>query len=300
MALATEVNGATAWAASRFAERLIATSFAVRWPSPLMHRAVFMASDQHFQLYVHFLTREIRSRYLGSLSGLAWTLLHPVALLALYATVFVQIFAARIPEAGEHGFVAYVAVGFWAWTMFAEGLGRASTAIQDHAGLIGKVALPTEILVLASVSASFCVHLLGYVVVLILLRVFGVDWHFSGLPVTILALITLFMLTLGLSFWAAASQVFVRDLSQILGQLLAFGFFLTPILYSRSMLPEFARDWMDLNPLGYYPERLREALLSGHWQPQWSDLKASLIAAGVLLFGLWYFRRLRRHFEDFL
>jgi len=105
---------------------------------------------------------------------------------------------------------------------------------------------------------------------------------------------------MGMGLLLAACQVFIRDLAQVITQILTFGFFLTPILYSRTMLPDFAKTLMGLNPLTYYTERLRELLLQGQIMPTPTDLYALLVAAGSLMLGTWLFRRLAPHFEDFL
>ncbi len=252
------------------------------------------------RLIPHFTRREVNSRYLGSVSGLAWAFVHPLAQLALYATVFVHIFGARIPEAAEIGFVPYVAAGFWAWLLFAEGVSRCLPAIVDNASLIGKVKLPAEVLVIASIIATFGVHLIGFAFVIVLLALTGTSISPAGALAAIPVLLMLGIFTLGVGFMLSACQVFVRDLAQIVQQLLAFGFFLTPILYSRSMLPEFARDLMAVNPLTYYPEKLRSLLLMGELQLGAADLIALIVATTTLVLGMALFRRLAQHFEDFL
>jgi ABC-type polysaccharide/polyol phosphate export permease len=261
---------------------------------------VLSGASQLARLTPHFTRREVKSRYLGSVSGLAWAFLHPLAQLALYATVFVHIFKARIPEAAEVGFVPYVAAGFWAWLLFAEGASRCLPAIVENASLIGKVRLPAEVLVIASIIATFSVHLTGFAVVLMLLALTGTSISPAGALMAIPVLMMLGAFTLGIGFIFAACQVFVRDLAQIVQQLLAFGFFLTPILYSRSMLPEFARDLMAINPLTYYPEKLRLLLLSGDLRFGAADVIALAVALTALILGLALFRRLSQHFEDFL
>ncbi len=263
--------------------------------SPLRQTAAQIA-----HLAPHFIQREIRSRYLGSLSGLAWAFIHPLAQLALYATVFVYIFGARIPEAESVGFVAYVGVAFWAWLMFSDGVSRALPTIIENTALIAKVALPAEVLVIAAVTGTFLLHLAGYALVLILLAATGTNLSALGALAAIPVLLQLAALTLGTGLILAACQVFIRDLAQVVQQILTFGFFLTPILYSRTMLPEFAQRLMGLNPLTYYPEKLRALLLQGQLAPTMADLYALGIAIFALLLGIWLFRRLAPHFEDFM
>lgn len=251
-------------------------------------------------LFWHFFRRDFKSRYLGSLSGLAWAIVHPALQLLMYATVFEQIFKARIAGAEAHGFLAYVGVGFWAWTLYADAASRAVTSVVDNAALIGKVAISPAMLVSSTVAATAALHLVGYAAALIILALTGAKLHLVGVLLAVPVMALLLVFTLGVAFLLSALQVFVRDLAQVWTQLLAFWFFLTPVLYSRAMLPDFAQTLMAWNPLTYYPEKLRNLILEGAYGLGWSDLNALLIALAMLAIGLFVFRRLRRHFEDFL
>ena len=95
-------------------------------------------------------------------------------------------------------------------------------------------------------------------------------------------------------------QVFIRDVSQILPPLMTLWFFTTPILYASSVLPESIQPFMQLNPMTWYVEHLREILLFGRYSLGLPDLVAPLVTLLVLFVGLRFFRRLSPHFEDFL
>ncbi|MGH8171936.1 MAG: ABC transporter permease, partial [Rhodanobacteraceae bacterium] len=171
-------------------------------------------------LTLRFFQRELQNRFAGSFSGGLWALFQPLIQLAVYAFVFVQVFKARVPGADAPGYVPFLVVALWPWTAFSEALLRSATSIQDNAALIGKVALPREILVVASVASSFAVHLTGFIAILIVLIVAGKGISIAGLVPAILLYIPLFALALGLALLLSAVQVFVRDLVQALGQLL--------------------------------------------------------------------------------
>mgnify|MGYP000137023539 CR=1 FL=1 len=252
------------------------------------------------ELFWHFFRRDFKSRYLGSMSGLLWAVMHPALQLLMYATVFESIFKARIPGAEAHGFVAYVGVGFWAWTIFAEASARAVTGVVDNAALIGKVAVSPLMLVLSTVSATAALQMVGYAAALAILALTGSSIHLFGVVLAIPVIGLLLLWTTGFALLVASLQVFVRDLAQVLSQLLAFWFFLTPVLYSRAMLPDFAQALMVWNPLTYYPERLRTLILEGDYGVGSADAYALLIAFAMFVLGFAVFRRLRRHFEDFL
>jgi lipopolysaccharide transport system permease protein len=128
----------------------------------------------------------------------------------------------------------------------------------------------------------------------------GTDLQWMGLLWAIPLLVSLGLLAAGLALICSALQVFIRDIAQILPPLMTFWFFTTPILYSASMLPESLGVIFQWNPVSWYVMRLREALLTGFSNPSMADFVVPLFSILVFAGGLWLFRRLRGHFEDFL
>ena len=251
-------------------------------------------------LTLRFFRRELSNRFAGSFSGGLWALFQPLLQLAVYSFVFVYIFKARVPGAGAPGYVAFLMTALWPWTAFAEAVLRSTTAIQENAALIGKVALPREILVLSSVCSSFAIHLVGFIAIVVILSFSDNGIHLAGLPASILLFVPLLALALGLSLICAAIQVFVRDLVQALGQILPLLMFSAPVFYDRAQLPERYRALLDLNPFTFYAESFR-ALLLDHGVFNFHHLLGALfVAALALLIGRWLFHRLDPHFEDFL
>ncbi len=251
-------------------------------------------------LALHFTHRELLNRYQGSFSGGLWSLLQPLIQLAVYSFVFVYVFKARLPGADAPGFVPFLIVALWPWTAFSEAITRATTAIHDNAALIGKVALPREVLVVAIVASSFLLHLCGFVAVCLALALFGGNIHLPYLPLALLAFVPLFCLALGFALIFSAVQVFVRDLAQALTQIITLWMFASPIFYSRGMLPQAYQGLLDFNPFTYYAELFRALLLGNGTISSTMHLVSVVVAASVLALGWVMFRRLAPHFEDFL
>lgn len=250
--------------------------------------------------FQNLVMRQIRQDYLENITGFAWLILQPLILLAVYAFVFSTIFKARIPEAGDIGFVPYLAIAFWPWTAFSEAVLRANNSITTNAALIGKVAFATEQIPLATVTATFIMHLIGYLAVLIVLQLMGTDIHWLFLLPVLLVLLLMWVFACAVSLFTSAIQVFVRDVAQILPPLMTFWFFTTPILYSSSYLPEAIQQLTQWNPMAWFIARLRELLLFGEMN---LDYKALIMFLFVLVFAwlsLRFFRRFSGHFEDFL
>ncbi len=253
-----------------------------------------------FSFFHNLVVRQIRQDYLENLTGFAWLILQPIILLAVYAFVFTNIFKARLPEAAEIGFVPYLAIAFWPWTAFSEAILKANGSITSNSALIGKVAFATEQIPLASVTATFIMHMIGYLAVLIVLQLMGTSIHWLYLSVAIPVFLLMWLFACGIALFTSAIQVFVRDLAQILPPLVTFWFFTTPILYSASYLPESVQQVAQYNPMAWFVARFRELLLFGEVN---FDLLALLMVIFILVFcwlSLVFFRRFSGHFEDFL
>jgi len=185
-------------------------------------------------LFQNFFRRELTTRYLGSMTGLAWALLHPLALLGVYGFVFTTVF--RTTGFAGQSFLAFVAVALWPWLAAQEGLQRATVSLSGYAGLIRKVAFPHEIVVYASVAATLTLQFAGYVAVLIVLHVAGESIHFEGLLLAIPVWIILAIAVTGLALLLSALQVFIRDIEHVLMPLLMILMYLTPILYPLTLV----------------------------------------------------------------
>ena len=249
-------------------------------------------------LFSNFFRRELFSRYLGTFSGLAWALVHPLALLAVYAFVFTTVF--RAGAMNGTSFIVFVAVALWPWLAAQEALQRGTVSIAAYAGLIRKVAFPHETVVYASVASTLALQFAGYLAVLIALALFGESVHLEGLLLAIPLWLVMAVAVAGLALALAALQVFIRDIEHVLMPVLMIRMYLTPILYPLSMVPEGMRPWVAANPFGYLVERLRDALLDGKLTLDWGDAVAVVVAVAIFALGRWVFLRLSPYFEDFV
>jgi lipopolysaccharide transport system permease protein len=251
-------------------------------------------------LLLHFVGRELRNRYAGSVSGALWALMHPIAQLAIFAFVFAAIFRSRAGHLDESQYIAFYACGLWPWLAFREGLARGTASLQGAAQLIKKIAFPNELIVAAAVAATFVVHIGGFAVALLVLKAFGQPIDLLGIPVALIACLVLLLAALGISFALSAVQLIIRDVEQALGPLLDLLFFLTPILYPLAAVPTNLQPVVAANPLTFVLERLHDALVFKPELPGPQDL--AMLACGALLLACGYaiFRRLAPHFEDFV
>lgn len=247
----------------------------------------------------NFFQREIKGRYVGSVSGVFWILIHPLALLGIYSLVFATIFKVAPSAPGEIGFAAFVALGLWPWLAFQEGVQRGALAVQVNAGLVKKVAFPNELLVFSAVCATYAVHGVGLLAALVGLTLWGVPLHLETIPLVAIILLVQLLFTMGVALILAALQVLLKDVEHFLAPFMMIWFYATPVLYAISMVPQKFQQIMSLNPLAYSVGRIRDLLIHGGGFVL-TDGVALIGAALVFFAGRFFFNRLAPHFEDFL
>ena len=251
-------------------------------------------------MFLSLLRRDLRSRFVGSISGWLWLLVNPLMLLGVYALVFGVIFRARAPEGLDVPFIAWLAVALWPWLAFSDAIQRASESIPQHAALISKVPVRRELLTLSAGLSAALLQLAGFVFVLLAIVLLGTPIQPSGLPSAALTVTVILLLAAPLGLIAAALRVFIRDIQHLLPTLLMLWFFTTPILYDPQLVPDALRAILALNPMTGLVGDLRAALFEGRALPGATTL--AMLPSALLL--LWlahrFYRRLSPHFEDYM
>ena len=246
----------------------------------------------------NFVVRDLKSRYVGSLMGLFWSVIHPVVLLVSYTFVFSVIFKVRPGAEVKDSFALFLFCGLLPWLYFQDSVIRSCHSVIDHSRLIRKTLFPSEILPVSVVLANLVTHLIGigiFIAVLFVLRPMG--WVALTLPVY-LSLMILF--SLGLGWLVAALQVFLRDIAQLLSVLMVLWFWFTPIFYEVDRVPEPFRSWILLNPLSHVVEAYRRVLLENRFPDPTSLLLLSGSAVAMFVVGGLVFRNTKREFIDVL
>ena len=259
-------------------------------PPPVRH---------HLFLLRELIRRDFQGRYAGSALGLVWSFVQPLWMLLLFSFVFSTVM--RVSPAGTGAragsFGAFLFCGLLPWMALQEGVMRSSTAITDNSSLVKKLRFPAEILVVAVVLAALLHEAIAAAIFLGVLAFLG-ELTWSGLPLLLLAVPLQIALTLGLGFLLGSVHVFFRDTAQVLGMVFTGWFYLTPIVYPASLVPERWRGWIELNPLTPLVGLYRQAFLGGALAPVPGTGALALVAAVLLSAGFLLFRRLKAAFVD--
>lgn len=253
---------------------------------------------RHVELILTLARRELVSRYRGSVLGILWALLTPIVMIGIFTFVFGGIFGARFGATSSNWeYALYLFCGLLPWTMFQESVQRSATTIVAHANLVKRVVFPLETLPVAHTLAALGNQLFGTVALLIAYVVLRQESQVTLLWLPLL-LIPQLLLTLGVAWLIASLGVFLRDLAQGIGLFLTAWFFLTPIIYPETIVPEHLRLFVRLNPFSHLIGSYRRTMLDGYG-PEWQGLGYfTLFALVIFLFGYWWFARTRKNFAD--
>jgi len=248
--------------------------------------------------------RDLEARYKGAVLGNFWSLVNQLSQLLIYTYVFAIVLRVKLSLQGlpenKLTFGLWIFAGLLPWTAFTSGLLPAAVSVLNQPNLVKKVVFPLGLLPLVPVFSAFVESTIGIMGLILLV---GITTHTVHSTLWLLPLVWLpqLLLTAGLSYLVAGLTVFLRDVPQTLGVITNLWFYLTPIVYPASLIPEQWRIWVFwLNPMTAIAETYRDLILEGnvkHWQ-EWGI--ASLISLVVFYGGLQLYRRLRPAFADVL
>ena len=262
---------------------------------------IFTSLAEHRFVVAQLSRRAILGRYRGTMLGLFWSLFTPLLLLAVYTFVFGTVLQIRWIDQGGGNleFAAILFSGMLIHGILAECLTQASSLISANPQYVKKVVFPLEALAWVTVIGAFFQGLVSACVLgIYLLFVNGfVPWTIIFLP---LPLFSLGLVCLGITWLVAATAVFLKDIAQVAGILTTILFFMAPILYPKTALPEQFQIFLYLNPITFVIEQFRDLALWGRL-PNWAGLGIYTAAAFAFAWGsLAWFQKTRRGFADVL
>ena len=235
--------------------------------------------------------REFQSKYRNSLLGAAWTVINPLAMIIVYTVIFSQIMKAKLPGVDTtFAYSIFLCAGILTWGLFAEIVGRAQNTFLENANLLKKLSFPRlclPVVVVANAGLNFAIIFGLFSAFLVLSGNFP-GWPYLAL-LPLLAILVAFAIGLGITL--GVLNVFFRDVGQFFGIFLQFWFWLTPIVYPVSILPERLQPYMNLNPMARLINAFQVILVNGQW-PNWYSLWPVVVLAILLcLIGFGLFRR---------
>ena len=229
----------------------------------------------------NIVAKDLKLKYQRSLLGFAWSLLNPLMMIGVYTLAFTYVMKLPTPR-----FALFILIGLLSWNFFSGAVSSATDAVSGQGSLLRSVVFPRVVLPFSAVLFNLVQYLLSILVFLpIVLFVYRVA------PTQLMLLFPVFLLlqvlfitglTLALSTAAAA----FRDVKHLVEVGLSIGFWLTPIIYEPTMVPEQFREVALLAPMTSYIRAYQDIFYYGTWPDPAIWIVASVYAAGAFVCGL--------------
>jgi ABC-2 type transport system permease protein len=256
---------------------------------------------RHRELFINLTLRELRGKYKRSALGWGWSMVNPLAQMAIFSLVFGYFLKIDPPTgdpSGRDEFAFFLLCALLPWTFFSNGVINGMGSLLANANLVRKVWFPRELLVAANVAAfavSFVIELAVLAVALLIAGNMVLPWLVPVLGVA--ALQALFVLGVALTF--SVCSVYFRDLEHLVGIALQLWFYATPVVYTLEIVETAVEDrpWLydlyRLNPMARFAEAYRDLLYSLRGPTLSTMLYLTACSVVALVVGLVVFGRLQ-------
>ena len=241
-------------------------------------------------LLQELVSRDLKIKYRRSILGYLWSVLNPLLMMVVLTIVFSTMFRFDIPN-----YPVYLLAGQLLFAFFSESTTMAMNSIINGASLIKKVYLPKYIFPLSRVLSSFTTMVFSLLALFIVMVATSATFY-PTLVLIPLVLLYMLLFSLGVSLILAVAVVYFRDMQHLYGVFLSALNYLTPIFYPASVLPNWLKPYMVLNPLYNFVELFRKILLYGQWPSANEYAICTIYTVGMLLLGIHVFEKHQKNF----
>lgn len=249
----------------------------------------------HRDLLLLLAFRDVRIRYKQTVLGASWAVFQP-----LVTMVVLQIFFGHLmgmsKRVGDVPYPVFLYAGLLPWQLFAAATNASSGSLVGNANILTKVYFPRLIIPLSSLGAPLVDYAISFVILIGMMVWYGlaVSWSILLLPALILSTV---LAVLGVGLLLSAVTVTYRDFRHVIPFMIQTLFFMTPVIYPSTIVPDRYRWVLSLNPMSGTIDAFRSVILN---QPvdysAWGiSVAVALIATTV---GLIYFQRAQKQFAD--
>ncbi len=249
--------------------------------------------SRYWYLIVQFALKDFKIRYSHTVLGYVWSVLSPLIFTLTYYVVF-SIFI-RFEVINYPG---YLLLGIVLWNFFSEGTAHGATSLLARSGIVTKIPMRRELVVYAAVLNAMISFVINLAVLALVLWATGSPIR-SSIVTFPIAVVDVVMLTLGVSLLLAPIHVRYHDVGHLWMVVLQLGFWLTPIVYVDTVVPERWRWLVDLNPMARVLSQARESLIWGTWTSPSIMFGTTTFAGLVLLVGWLVFQRLQTRVVEY-
>ena len=250
-----------------------------------------------FIKHIFFLLKnELKRTYSGSIIGTAWFIINPILYASIYYLLFEKIIQVKFSFKVTHvSYFQYLIIGLILWNSFTSGVLRGSTSIIENAYILKKVFIKPEYF---PIVYTLMYALQGFLLILILVILLKA-FYLTLLIILPIAFMSFYFFILGISFILAALTVYIRDIPQLLNNIMNFIFYTVPIIYPYEYIPKNLEPFISLNPIFYIFKPFYDILFYKNLEIN-TLILSLIISFSVFLFGFILFQKLKEGFYDVL
>lgn len=244
---------------------------------------------------------EFKNRFTRSKVGALWHFLNPLAMAATYAFVLSRILGARLGDQVDipGAYAIYLIAGIFAWSFFSEMLQRCLTIFIEYGPTMKKIAFPRVALPLIVLGGALLGHGLLFLAALLVIGGLGhfpsIEWLFLPLGSFVIVIFAM-----GLGILLGTFNVFARDIGQVMGIVVTFWFWMTPIVYAKDMLHGAALQVVEMNPMTPVIEFFQDIMLYQQMPDFLPLIYPASVGVFLLTVSLLVFRRASGELVDAL
>ena len=266
------------------------------------------------ELLRDLVSKDLRVRYRYAVMGFLWSVIEPLALMAVLTFIFTFVFAGRVPVAGDAQtpYAVSLLCGLIFWQFTANAINAATQSLIDNQNLVKKVHFAREVIPIAATGYPVVNLSIGFVMLLVLHVVMG-----GAFTVAICWMIPVFAIhfaiVLGFALLLSCGNVLYRDVGYIVGVATVFGFYASPVFYPLEFvthaqtIPAWADSWYPAfvnlylcNPVAELLTAYRQILFEQRMPDLWLLAWPCTMALVSLCLGTLIFRRCAPTLSDYL
>ncbi len=261
-------------------------------PSPVSPKGKLRELYEYRNVLRSLVEKGLFGRYRNSFLGFAWHFAMPMVYIGVCFFIYSE------SERDIEDYWAFVATGILAFHMLTSSVAGGTTCFTGNSGILKKMYLPREILVISKATVSIVVMLIGYVVVIALMAIVGYPLNPVVMLLMIPLVVALYFFCIGCMLALSSIAVYVRDLQYLLGSLGIAFFVFSPIRYMAETASGIRASVLWMNPFTYYLESFHSILYAGEVPDLPVYGACFLLAVVAMVIGYLVFNKLKSGFVE--
>lgn len=243
--------------------------------------------------------KDMKEKYIESYLGILWAFIQPTITVLIFWFVF-EIGFKSMPM-GNVPFILWFICAIFPWNFFNDSLNNATSSIIANSYLVKKIVFRVSLLPLIQILSAGIIHVFFIAVTFIMFSLYGFYPNVYMLQV-VYFLFASICLAFGCSLITSTLVIFLKDIQHLVMMILQFGFWMTPIFWNLTLIPEKYRLIFTLNPMYYITEGYRNSFIyhKWFWEMGYLNIYFWVFTIALILAGLHLFKKLRPHFADII